>query len=265
MVGIDPSETVLRQARERAREAGLTNLEWILGDDSDLANLTPSSVTADPARDDPDLGTGDSTDDGPPLENGDPGATHPGAESDDPTADDPFPRGADPGLALPGPVRLATMGRSFHWMDREATLDRLSSMLEPGGGVAILGDSEWFTRGTEDWQEPVYELAGEYLEDLPARTGPVEEYDDPYDELLERFGFTDVAVATFERERRWTVDEVVGYVFFLSFCSPERFGTERNSFEAELRDRLAALDREAFVETAEVRIVSGYGPERHGR
>lgn len=40
-----------------------------------------------------------------------------------------------------GRFRLVTMGRSFHWMDRAATLRRLDAMIEPGGAVALFGDS----------------------------------------------------------------------------------------------------------------------------
>ncbi|WP_237561285.1 class I SAM-dependent methyltransferase [Halostella pelagica] len=154
------------------------------------------------------------------------------------------------------PVRLTTMGRSFHWMDQERTLERLRSMTEPGGGVAILNDAEWFTRGEKRWQDEVYEIADEYIDDLPPRTGPVD-YDDPWDEKLDAFGFHDVEVATFETEREWDVDSVVGYVFSLSYCSPETFGDEQEAFERDLRARLTDSEREPFVQRAETEVIAG--------
>jgi ubiquinone/menaquinone biosynthesis C-methylase UbiE len=160
-----------------------------------------------------------------------------------------------------GPVRLTTMGRSFHWMDKAPTLDCLYRMTEPGGGVATVNDTEWLTKGTEEWQAAVYDLASEYLDDLPERTGPVAEYDDPWDELLEDHGFTDVEVREFESEREWTVDGVVGYVFSLSFSSPEQFGDEKEAFESDLRERLNELldeqDGERFPQTARIDVTSG--------
>jgi SAM-dependent methyltransferase len=39
-----------------------------------------------------------------------------------------------------GRLRLVAMGRSFHWMDRAATLVELDGIVEPGGAVALLGD-----------------------------------------------------------------------------------------------------------------------------
>jgi ubiquinone/menaquinone biosynthesis C-methylase UbiE len=36
---------------------------------------------------------------------------------------------------------LVTMGRSFHWMDRAATLEALDRIIEPGGAIALFRDS----------------------------------------------------------------------------------------------------------------------------
>lgn len=155
-----------------------------------------------------------------------------------------------------GPFRLTTMGRSFHWMDQASTLEQLREITEPGGGVALVTDAEWLTKGTEDWQTAVYELVAAYLDDVPERTGPVE-YDDPWDELLREFGFENVENKQFEFERQWTIDGVVGYVFSLSFCSPETFGDDADAFEEELRARLRELDSESFSQTGTVDVVSG--------
>jgi len=39
-----------------------------------------------------------------------------------------------------GPLRLVTIGRAFHWMDRADTLRRLDALIEPGGAVALFSD-----------------------------------------------------------------------------------------------------------------------------
>jgi SAM-dependent methyltransferase len=157
-----------------------------------------------------------------------------------------------------GTFQLTTMGRSFHWMDQRETLDRLRSMTEPGGGVAILNDAEWITRGGKEWQAAVYAIADEYLDDLPERVGSTEvEYDDPWDEMLDERGFADVAVERIEFERMWDVDSIVGYVFSLSFCSPEAFGVDKDAFETDLCAHLDERGRETFGQDVAVEVISG--------
>jgi SAM-dependent methyltransferase len=204
VVGVDPNEAMLDEARRQAREADASNVEWVVGSDADLRG---------------DLGD------------------------------------------KLGPVTVTTMGRSFHWMARKPTLDRLRELTEPGGGVAVFGDTEWLTSGRRDWQDEVYALASEYLGDIPDRTGPrTEPHDNPYDELVADCGFDDIEVATFEQTREWTTDEVVGYMFSLSFCSPARFGDERAPFRTDLRERLNELDGGPFEQAEEVRVISGRKP-----
>ena len=40
-----------------------------------------------------------------------------------------------------GPFALVAMGRSFHWMDRAATLAMLDRIVTPDGGVALFHDT----------------------------------------------------------------------------------------------------------------------------
>lgn len=195
VLGVDPNETMLEYAEQRAAEAGRENVAWLVGSDADLEEAL-------------------------------------------------------------APLDLTTMGRAFHRMDQDATLETLQGLTRPGGGVAILNDPEWLTRGTADWQDAVYDVASDYREDLPERTGPVE-YDDPWDELLDGHGYRDVAVETFPFEREWSVDGVVGYVFSLSFCAPATFGDDREAFEAALRERLGERDP-PFVQDGAVTVISGF-------
>ena len=196
VVGMDPSEEMLRYAERRASAAGRENVEWLVGSDADLNG---------------DLGT----------------------------------------------FRLATMGRSFHRMDRERTLERLHGLTDAEGGVALITDAEWLTRGTRDWQDEVYAVAETYLDDLPERTGPVERYEDPWDELVAASGFADVESRTFESRREWDVDGIVGYVLSLSYCSPKRLGDDADAFEEELRTRLNARDEETFTQDATLDAITG--------
>ncbi|SHH43666.1 class I SAM-dependent methyltransferase [Halobaculum gomorrense] len=158
--------------------------------------------------------------------------------------------------ALSGAFQLTTMGRSFHWMHSAATLERIRGVTDPGGGVALVSDTEWLTKGTEDWQETVHEVVAEYVDDVPDRTGPVE-YDRTWGDHLRDAGFTAVESATTTERRVLDADAVVGYVLSLSFCSPETLGDRRRAFESALHERLSDLGGPFPYERA-VEVVSGY-------
>ncbi|MFC5368768.1 class I SAM-dependent methyltransferase [Salinirubrum litoreum] len=157
------------------------------------------------------------------------------------------------------PLRLTTMGRSFHWMEQGPTLERLRDITEPGGGVALLNDTGWLTRGTADWQDAVYAVLDDYLDDPPERTGPVK-YDDPWHELLADHGFVETGEDRFPVERDWTAEAVVGYLLSLSFCSPAILGDRQADFEHNVRQALAEFDRETFREIGDVRVTRGRVP-----
>jgi trans-aconitate methyltransferase len=40
-----------------------------------------------------------------------------------------------------GPIRIVTIGRAFHWMDRIETLRRLDTIIAPDGAVVLFGDT----------------------------------------------------------------------------------------------------------------------------
>src|SRR6185437_5674066 len=52
-----------------------------------------------------------------------------------------------------GPLRLATMGRSFHWMEREEALRSLGDLVDANGGIVIVSDEERILGGEEKWHE----------------------------------------------------------------------------------------------------------------
>jgi len=155
-----------------------------------------------------------------------------------------------------GPFDCVTVGRSLHWMDRERTLRRVADATTADGGIAVLEDVEWLTHGEHDWQAAVYDLASEFVPDLPDRVPQsAVAYDEPYAELLSRCGYEAVGDRTFTLRREWDADGVVGYLLSLSFCSPATLGPDRDALEAAVREYVEP--REPLVETTTVTVTSG--------
>jgi ubiquinone/menaquinone biosynthesis C-methylase UbiE len=150
-----------------------------------------------------------------------------------------WPGGSDdlePGM---GPYRLVTMGRSFHWMDRGATLEALDGIIAPGGAVVLFNDEHPRTAENR-WLDAMHTTSKRYGRDdepvIAERKSP--EYRSHASFLLaSRFNVLE-AISVIIR-KPITVDEIIGRALSMSTCSPEKLGARRGAFEAELRGALA--------------------------
>lgn len=142
-----------------------------------------------------------------------------------------------------GELRLATFGRAFHWMDQAGTLRALDQHIEPGGAVVICSDAERIWRINGDWQHATQEVIRRWLGDVRrAGSGTYNVGHRPFAETLEASVFCDVEYYRTTVERFPTTDDIVGYLYSTSFCSPHVLGDKREAFEADLRRALSAIN-----------------------
>ncbi len=140
-----------------------------------------------------------------------------------------------------GHFRLATMGRSFHWMDRTDTLKRLDRIIDPGGAVALFdvdtigeGSSHWHARfreiverhsaGKAEWRSPDWVHHEAFLLASPFS-------------LVD--GFSVVERTTFPAV------QIVDLAFSMSRTSPQALGPDK---AAALAADLKALAAEVAVD-----------------
>jgi SAM-dependent methyltransferase len=150
-----------------------------------------------------------------------------------------------------GPVRVATLAQSFHWMDRPRVAQRLHSVLAPGGALVHLhaithqgieGDGP-LGRPRPPWRE-IDALVKRYLG--PHRragrgTRPEGAMTEPErgrreTEIYSAAGFTDrrrIEVPGYVVER--TADDIVASVFSLSSATPHLFADQLTRFEDDVR------------------------------
>jgi SAM-dependent methyltransferase len=145
-----------------------------------------------------------------------------------------------------GPFRLVTMGRSFHWMDRVATLRALDAIVAPGGAVALFGDSHEKAR-ENSWREVLKEVARAFAgasvsEGL--RTDPAW---DSHPVVLLDSAFAQVARCGIVERRRVSVEEIVGRALSMSATAPQVLGARTKQFMETLRDRLLALSPDGVL------------------
>jgi SAM-dependent methyltransferase len=146
---------------------------------------------------------------------------------------------------LPGNVgrfRLVTMGRSFHWMNREQVLTVLASMIDDDGGLVIANDS-CLVRPTTQWQRAIEDIQNRFLppETLTSSTNPAITAE-PHEAILARSPFRDLRRATYEFDRPWTIEQAIGYLYSTSLPLHRLLGEHRTAFEQAITDTLLAID-----------------------
>jgi SAM-dependent methyltransferase len=146
-----------------------------------------------------------------------------------------------------GQFRLVTMGRSFHWMDRAETLQRLDQLIEPAGAVALFDDRAPAVPANA-WRQAWREIRDRYDADADShRRDPswirheAVLLESPFSRL-ERFGIVE--------RRALDVETLVRRTLSMSSTSPSRLGDEKTAeMVAELRAALKDV-REEIVETS---------------
>ena len=149
--------------------------------------------------------------------------------------------GSDDLVSAMGPFRLVTMGRSFHWMDRATTLERLDGIIAPDGAIALFGDEHPKTAENR-WSEVLHEVASRYgrNEEPVILERKSRDYRTHESYLLaSRFNMLEAISVVIRRPI--TIEEIVGRALSMSTCSPEKLGPRIGAFEAELRAALAGL------------------------
>ena len=144
-----------------------------------------------------------------------------------------------------GTFTVATFGQSFHWMDQDLVAATVRGMLRPGGALVHISDVKTETRTVEGLPHPavpyaaVDELVRHYLGPVRrAGRGTLPQGTPGGEEAVPaRAGFSGpdrhVVPGGQALERGW--DDVVAWVFSMSFSAPHLFGPRRDDFEADLR------------------------------
>ncbi|MER3482699.1 MAG: class I SAM-dependent methyltransferase [Meiothermus sp.] len=136
-----------------------------------------------------------------------------------------------------GSFRLVTMGRSFHWMNRELVIGKVWELLETGGGIVLLG-------GDDSPQKPWLDfIVRGLVERWRVRERLLEnDYKGRFEEFIGQSAFSDMQHGIVETEEEWGLEQIIGKTYSMSGSKPELFGENREAFERELRQALTLLE-----------------------
>lgn len=142
-----------------------------------------------------------------------------------------------------GSFKLVTMGTSFHWMNREKTLEQLHEIVIDGGGIAIVWNTSIWTKVPNDWQLAVREVISKWLgEERRAGSGVYQAPVKRHEEIVKE--------SKFKRMEWWehhwvassTLDGVVGNLYSTSGVNPHILADKKKAFEKDLRETLLKVN-----------------------
>jgi len=144
------------------------------------------------------------------------------------------------------PVQLVTMGRAFHWMDRDQTLNDLAPLLARDGAIAIINDSVAKIPMNAWWHE---------FNALAKRYAVMDDYNQhrasdawvPHEQVLEASTFSDLRRISVFQRHSWTFERLVRHTYSRSATTEALLGAEMTSFEKEARGLLAPFGPEPWV------------------
>ena len=136
-----------------------------------------------------------------------------------------------------GPFQLVTMGRSFHWMDRVATLESLEGLVAQNGVIALLSDHE--PKAPENaWWTTFQSLRKAFRhEDEFGKVQRSSQWE-PHISILMRSAFSDLMHIGFYAHATWTVDDLIGLALSQSSTTIRRLGEKKSAFETAVREAL---------------------------
>lgn len=143
-----------------------------------------------------------------------------------------------------GEFKLVTLGSSFHWMDRDAVLQRCYDLLMPEGGVAILG-MQSFWNSPEPWALAVVNLVRRWLGEARRAGDGVFPNHERFEETVARSPFQRVKQGELRFNHQWGVDAVIGHLYSTSYCHRTWLGERVDAFEGELRAALQEQMKQA--------------------
>ena len=166
--------------------------------------------------------------------------------------------------ALQRPIRLVTMGQSFHWMEQSTVLGQLLEALEALGGVAIVSATVEIPQNDRDKlalakRAAVQSVVARFLgSQRLAGSVLYRPEKKSHEVLLEEAGFRRVGRRRYPLKTKLTVGDVVGHTLSTSWASEALLGDRATAFKDELRDELNALSPPGgkFTETIEFSCVT---------
>jgi SAM-dependent methyltransferase len=143
---------------------------------------------------------------------------------------------------------LVTMGRSFHWMDRAATLGALDRIVERGGAVAFFRDSHPDLPQNR-WREQFRSVLEPYARNDPGHARAAQGgLRVPHEAFLLESKFSRLERCSVINRIETPVERLIDRALSMSSTSPQRLGAELETMVERLRGVLNSLATDGVIE-----------------
>jgi ubiquinone/menaquinone biosynthesis C-methylase UbiE len=162
-----------------------------------------------------------------------------------------------------GEIDITVIGTAFHWMDRTQTLNDLYRLTKAGGGVCIVGGSAPRFKPDVLWIKAIDDTVEHWLgkERKAGTSGTFAPLPKRHEEKIAESEFQGLEIVDIPVTRKWTIDQIIGYLYSASPTSLPVLGEKKEPFEADLRKKLAELEPTGrFVEKNSIDIMMAWKP-----
>jgi len=137
-----------------------------------------------------------------------------------------------------GQFQLVTMGQSFHWMDRETTLNTLDTLTAKNGWLALF-EYHHPEAPENAWCRHFRQIRAQFSSNDTFWTERRSENWVPNVAVLMQSAFSKVIHLGVYSRRFWTIESVIGHLLSQSATTPRQLGELRDEFESRLHQELA--------------------------
>jgi ubiquinone/menaquinone biosynthesis C-methylase UbiE len=142
------------------------------------------------------------------------------------------------------PLFLVTIGRAFHWMDRQQTLAALDALIEPDGAVVLFHES-YPVVPVNDWQPSFQAILDYYAVNDPARERTHGNKD--HEAVLLESPFSHLERFSVLEARNTSVEVFVDHALSFARAWQGRPGSRLHDMALEVRDALLPYAKNHFV------------------
>jgi SAM-dependent methyltransferase len=144
-----------------------------------------------------------------------------------------------------GRLRLVTIGRAFHWMDRPRTLEALDALIEPGGAVALFQEA-YPVVPANDWHPSFQAILDYYGAEDPARVRT--HHNENHETVLLDSAFSHLERIAVLEPRQTSVEHLVDRALSFGSTWQGRPGSRLKDMALEIRGALVPYARDGLVQ-----------------